>query len=352
MPPSTATTITQDLSTIETRSKTVEAEEEDLGSSKAATFAIRGAILGAEKELIAKYPFLKHQNAIGFGIFLGSMVVMVLAGYAYATGLVPWWAALLTNAFFGSFLHELEHDLIHKLYFNRTMTWMRDVMMAFIFAFKMAPIDPWTRGKYHLLHHRKSGQIEDIEERLIGLGQPMINRVAVAIFPGTAALWLRDLKRECPEWKFEHTLLERFIQLIQYAFVFTPPGILYAAYHGHYAATVAAVTWILPNIWRHACLVLLSTSSHFYGDIGVNNVLQQTQILRHWALVPFQIFCCNFGAEHGIHHFQVGQPFYIRHMVRHPAWEAMIANGVRCNDFGAFMRQNRWGAFPSAAKSE
>lgn len=112
--------------------------------------------------------------------------------------------------------------------------------------------------------------------------------------------------------------------------------------YGSAAAVTALVCWVGPNIWRQFCLIIMSTSCHYYGDITPGNVIVQTQILRHWALMPFQVFCFNFGAEHAIHHIVVAQPFYLRHMVRHAAWEAMARHGVRVNDFGSFWRRNRW----------
>jgi hypothetical protein len=60
----------------------------------------------------------------------------------------------------------------------------------------------------------------------------------------------------------------------------------------------------------------------------------------------------NFGAEHLIHHFVVGQPFWVRHLVRHAAWKALEAHGVRVNDWGVISRANRYGAYPIAAGSE
>jgi hypothetical protein len=41
-------------------------------------------------------------------------------------------------------------------------------------------------------------------------------------------------------------------------------------------------------------------------------VIQQTQVLNPWWMLPFQLFCFNFGSTHAIHHFVVRDPFYIR----------------------------------------
>ena len=44
--------------------------------------------------------------------------------------------------------------------------------------------NPWFRKKLHLQHHTVSGQDDDAEERLIGLGLPMgMKRMAVTVHP-------------------------------------------------------------------------------------------------------------------------------------------------------------------------
>jgi len=54
-----------------------------------------------------------------------------------------------------------------------------------------------------------------------------------------------------------------------------------------------------------------------------------------------QAFCFNFGSTHGIHHFVVKEPFYIRQMTARVAHKVMAEMGVRFNDFGTFARANR-----------
>lgn len=55
-----------------------------------------------------------------------------------------------------------------------------------------------------------------------------------------------------------------------------------------------------------------------------------------------QAFCFNFGSSHGIHHFVVKEPFYIRQLTVPVAHEVMREMGVRFNDFGTFERANRF----------
>ena len=100
--------------------------------------------------------------------------------------------------------------------------------------------------------------------------------------------------------------------------------------------------WIGPNVLRVACLHFLSSNMHYFGDVEEGNVIEQTQVLNRWWLLPLQLFCCNFGSTHGIHHFVPGDPFYLRQMTTRAAHHAMRANGVRFNDMGTFRRANRF----------
>jgi hypothetical protein len=61
-----------------------------------------------------------------------------------------------------------------------------------------------------------------------------------------------------------------------------------------------------------------------------------------WWLWPLQAFCFNFGSTHGIHHFVVKEPFYIRQMTCVVAHKVMAQMGVRFNDFATFRRANRF----------
>jgi hypothetical protein len=80
----------------------------------------------------------------------------------------------------------------------------------------------------------------------------------------------------------------------------------------------------------------------FYGDIEDDNPLQQCQVLNVWWLLPLQLFCCNFGSTHAIHHFVVKEPFYIRQWTAAAGHRALRDVGVRFNDLGTFARANRY----------
>lgn len=114
---------------------------------------------------------------------------------------------------------------------------------------------------------------------------------------------------------------------------------------GAAAATVAAlnflaVTWFLPSFLSTFCLHFVSSNMHYYGDVDDGNIMRQTQVLNPWWLLPFQAFCCNFGATHAIHHFVIKEPFYIRQWNAPAAHKVMREMGVRFNDVGTFRRAN------------
>ena len=82
-------------------------------------FAVRRAILEDEKRLLKEWPALRNQDAIGLGLFLVSFLTIVAVIRAYAAGLLPFVLVMPIVAFAASILHELEHDLIHQLYFRK-----------------------------------------------------------------------------------------------------------------------------------------------------------------------------------------------------------------------------------------
>jgi fatty acid desaturase len=91
-------------------------------------------------------------------------------------------ALVLCSMFATSILHEMEHDIIHSLW-ARPHLWLQHVLFAGIWLAKLGA-NPWFRRKLHLQHHTLSGQEDDAEERLIGLGLPMgLKRMAVTLHP-------------------------------------------------------------------------------------------------------------------------------------------------------------------------
>lgn len=102
------------------------------------------------------------------------------------------------------------------------------------------------------------------------------------------------------------------------------------------------VIMILPNLLRQACLNLVASYSHYYGDIPGKNVFYQNQVIDHWSVWPLQLFSFNFGATHVLHHYVPNQPFYLRQMLAPKATEELLAHGVRRNDFSIIFRSNRY----------
>ncbi|MFX9061754.1 fatty acid desaturase, partial [Acinetobacter baumannii] len=65
------------------------------------------------------HPFLRHQDAIGALILLLSLSGMLTTALLYAHGILSALLCIPVIAVFASFTHELEHDLIHWMYFRR-----------------------------------------------------------------------------------------------------------------------------------------------------------------------------------------------------------------------------------------
>jgi hypothetical protein len=322
----------------------------------------------------AQHALLAHQDAIGMGIFLVSCFAIVMAAVGYARGAVPAWLVIPCSAFFMSLLHELEHDLIHRLYFKENKV-LYNLMMAGGWLFRPSTINPWTRRDLHLHLHRASGTESDLEERAITNGETWGVRRFLMTVDSMLAIYLRIPTMVRMTWAYiaaqkpasrAHARKLLWRNRLSYF----PLGIVhYTLWHGwlffhlvsfgarllglHWSPAPALlqhlplvdfllVVWIGPNVLRSFCLHFVSSNMHYYGDIEARNTIQQTQVWNAPWLLPLQLFCFNFGATHGIHHFVVQEPFYLRQLVAHPSHELMRKYGVRFNDFGTFRRNNRW----------
>jgi len=321
---------------------------------------IRSAIHAEEVRLRRCYRWLRWQDLLGSVCFLGSIIGLVGVAWAYLDGKLAWWLTIPGMALPLSILHELEHDLIHNLYF-RGRRWVQNLMFAVIWVCKLG-LNPWYRRELHLIHHRKSGQVDDIEERLIGIGLPFgWLRLLVTLHPCGAIFLLRRITRDAPEFRAWRLFLTSLPTLGSFLVLwevycgylrkvndcllpFDPAR--YLPEEGWLLVRSIGVLILLPNVLRQACLVFLSSYSHYYGDIPDREVYYQNQILRSWFLAPLQLFCFNFGATHIIHHYVVNQPFYLRQMVASAAHAELRRQGVRVNDLAVVGRSNRWGASP------
>ncbi|WP_415753959.1 fatty acid desaturase [Pseudomonas leptonychotis] len=322
---------------------------------------IREQVLAHGVELRQRFPILKHQDALGAGILLFALAGMIGSAALYIGGYLAWWACLLLNAFFASLTHELEHDLIHSMYFRKRRV-PHNLMMVLVWMARPSTINPWVRRHLHLNHHKVSGTEQDLEERAITNGEPWGIARLLMVGDNMMSSFIRFLRAKTNKHRW--TIVSRTLK------VYAPLGLLnwgtwyvFLGFHAINAVSAllgASVAWsattlqvmavvniavvvlVGPNVLRTFCLHFVSSNMHYYGDVEPGNVIQQTQVLNPWWLWPLQAFCFNFGSSHAIHHFAVKEPFYIRQLSVPFAHKVMRENGVRFNDFGTFSRANRW----------
>ncbi|RBL73430.1 fatty acid desaturase [Pseudomonas sp. MWU13-2625] len=322
---------------------------------------IREVVLAKGVELRERYPILQHQDALGAGILAFALVGMIGSAALYITGHMAWWVCLLLNAFFASLTHELEHDLIHSMYFRKQRV-PHNLMMGLVWLARPSTINPWIRRHLHLNHHKVSGTETDMEERAITNGEPWGFARLLMVGDNVMSAFIRMLRAKT--WAHKFSIIKRSLKVYApLALVHWAAWYVFLGFHAangiaylmgspiEWSATtlsvmqvldIAAVVIIGPNVLRTFCLHFISSNMHYYGDIEAGNVLQQCQVLNPWWLWPLQAFCFNFGSSHGIHHFVVKEPFYIRQMTVPVAHKVMREMGVRFNDFGTFGRANRF----------
>ncbi|MBK5518597.1 fatty acid desaturase [Pseudomonas sp. TH10] len=322
---------------------------------------IREVVLAKGVELRERYPILKHQDALGAGILAVALTGMIGSAALYISGHMAWWVCLLLNAFFASLTHELEHDLIHSMYFRKQRV-PHNLMMGLVWLARPSTINPWIRRHLHLNHHKVSGTETDMEERAITNGEPWGFARLLMVGDNVMSAFIRMLRAKT--WAHKFSIIKRTLKVYApLALVHWGAWYVFLGFHAangiahllgspiEWSATtlavmqvidIAAVVIIGPNVLRTFCLHFISSNMHYYGDIESGNVLQQCQVLNPWWLWPLQAFCFNFGSSHGIHHFVVKEPFYIRQLTVPVAHKVMREMGVRFNDFGTFGRANRF----------
>ena len=114
--------------------------------------AIRKVIYSEDKRLRQKYSWLQHQNTLGMLWFCGSITVMAITSFLYIYNIMPWYYAMTLMAVAVSIMHELEHDLIHDMYFKDSK-FIQHFMFAVIWVSKLNA-NPWWRKPMHLKHHK------------------------------------------------------------------------------------------------------------------------------------------------------------------------------------------------------
>ncbi len=334
---------------------------------------IQKEIIAISDDVRRRHGWLRHQDAIGFSIFAVSLAGIGINAWLYMAGIMPAWAVILLTAFWTSLLHELEHDLIHWMYFRKNK-FMHHLMMLGVYLARPITINPWVRRHLHFHHHKVSGTATDLEERGITNGEKwglrrllMVGDHMLAVYL-RARLYLTEPLKLLKKGVIDKQDLKN-LRLIS-VFSYIPVGsTAYLIWHGyviyHIANAVAwaaggaipwpvwleaqlpwvhilVVTLIAPNVLRTFCLHFISSNMHYYGDNEPGNVSQQCQVLNVWWLLPLQAFCFNFGSTHAIHHFVVRDPFYVRQMTAKRAHEVLRRHGIRFNDLGTFRRANRY----------
>jgi len=298
---------------------------------------IQKSIRSADADLRARYPFLNNQDMIGLAFCLFSLAGMVGTGFAYIAGMIPAWLCIIVSTLFASISHELEHDLIHKLYFKNNRL-IQNTMMAVVWLMRPNTVNP-----------KKSGTEDDIEERVLGNGMKFgFKRILISLDAFLSISLRRKELRSMKGYRYLQFVLRgaplaHVFIICFYGFVafhtydyFAPALALSTDYPLWLTSIVSglnvlAVVWILPNALRAFCLNTVTTLMHYYGD--VDSLLKQCQVMNHWALMPMNLLSFNFGSTHTIHHFLVTQPFYLRQMVAKKVLPVMKENGIRFNDF-------------------
>jgi hypothetical protein len=317
---------------------------------------IRSFIRSEEKKIRSKHSWLRHQNMIGIGVLLCSLFLVEFVSFLYIAGSIHWSIVIPLIALATSILHELEHDLIHNLYFKGNK-WVQNFMLFTIWVAK-ASISPWYRKFIHLRHHNHSGSKFDIEERLIGIGEPFgLRRLIASFYAFGPMVYFNQIRKDNPEFNYVLLTLSSLPVVLPFITVFhlfheyirwTLGWTMSNDWVNHLPQwcwaiiSTLAVCWVLPNILRQTCLNLMATYSHYY-DIQARDVFHQNQILDHWSLFGLNLFCFNFGATHIIHHYVTDQPFYIRQMISKSVRAELIKQGVQHNDFDIVRRDNRMG---------
>lgn len=337
------------------------------------TSKIRREIATSYQELKLNYPILKHQNTIGLIIFSLSIGISLLMGYLWYINVIPAWVLIVVNAFLFGVLHELEHDLIHFMYFKNNK-FIHNFMLGWIWILRPLTLNPWFRRTLHFHHHRFSGTLHDVEERGVTNGEKWSIKRLIFTPDLVVGNLLRvkglfsDIKSEVDKGNLKFDTANKlklygvfglipFTILSHVILYFFSIDIFLDFLANNFNTKIvfpevikSTLNWLnpiiyivlLPNLLRQFCLHFITSNLHYFGDVEKGNVIEQTQVLNVWWTYPFQLFCFFFGWTHAIHHFVVNETFYVRHITRKRAHKIMKENGVRFNDLGTFKRANRF----------
>lgn len=308
-----------------------------------------------DKEYRQKYKILniKYQNALGMIIWAVSISCMVLVSFLYFKSIIPAWTCIIVNAIFASFLHELEHDLIHNLYFKgKSKRWIQNLMYSGIWLFRGNNVSPWLRAKMHINHHHTSGYDSDVEERAIGNGMKWgLARFIVTLDP-LLSFFRGHIFNDAPK---QFTRLKALIhtfpvamlfETILYSWVINTVYLLITGSNLFTENIISVINFlfvvnIAPNVLRQFSLSFMSSNCHYHGDIP-DNAVYQCQVFKPWYFAPLQLFCFNFGATHIIHHFFIGQTFYLREITSRKIHKFMKEEGYKFNDIKSMLHANAY----------
>src|SRR5262245_23564708 len=88
--------------------------DHDMANARAIVRTIRDA----DRRVRERFPMLEHQTAIGMGLVGLAYATAIVSGGLYIAGVLPAWACIVISAMAFSVLREIEHDMIHNLYFK------------------------------------------------------------------------------------------------------------------------------------------------------------------------------------------------------------------------------------------
>ena len=323
-------------------------------------------VRGIYESYRSKNTWTTHQDIIGLGILISCQALLIGVGYAWFSGFCPTWLTIVSIALITSILHELEHDLIHDLYFKR-IPFLYHWMMLGVYIFRPISLNPWIRKHWHHFHHQHSGMAFDIEERGITNGD-RLSLLRLLVLPDLLLSGIIRIPRLRKEIIIEYNkgnlsksdmrLIIRTVLLgllpfgvpltiLWYAFVvihlFHGVGYPLAQFDGLLQwIEPLMILLVIPNLIRQFALHFVSSNMHYMGDVEAGNVIQQVQVFTPWWSAPLQWFCFFFGATHAIHHFVVNEPFYLRQLTRKAAQEVLLENGIRLNDVKSLRFSNRY----------
>lgn len=259
-------------------------EQTDIGiadDSAARAEHIRRVVTQAGVALRERHRWLRQQDAIGALILIVALAGMAICAYAWSLGALPTWLTIVLIAFFASLTHELEHDLIHWMYFRKT-PWAHHLMLALVWLARPSTINPWVRRELHFEHHKYSGTLQDREERGITNGEvwglPRLLMLADAGFsvwwrirriPDPAQrrqLWRRALMIYFPlgwlHWGLWYLFLLSQLVLGLASLAGSPIALSPMLQSGLALLNTVVVVWIGPNVLRSFCLHLVSSNMH------------------------------------------------------------------------------------------